>query len=48
VTPFNAETFLMHPTPMHNDSDEGDIVVQKNMKDDDSDEGDNVLQKNSM
>jgi len=39
----------MHPTLMHNDSDESDNVVQENnYDDDDSNKGDNVLQENSM
>jgi len=42
-TPFNVETLLMHPIPMHNDTDEDDNAVQKNGGDDDSDEGANVL-----
>jgi len=41
-------TFLMHPTPMHNDIDESDNAMQENSDDDDFDEGDNVLQENSM
>jgi len=39
----------MHPTPMENDSDEGDNAVQENNDvDDDFDQGDNVLQENNM
>ena len=49
MTPFNVRTSLMHPTLMHNDSDESDNVVQENnYDDDDSNKGDNVLQENSM
>ena len=36
----------MHPTPMHNDSDEGNNAVQENSDNDNFDEDDNVLQKN--
>ena len=46
---FNVRLSLMHPTPMHNDSDEGDNAVQENDNiDDDSDESDNVLQENNI
>jgi len=39
----------MHPTSMHNDTDDGDNVVQENNDDDDdSYEGDNVLKENNM
>ena len=49
MAPFNVGPSLMHPTLMHNDSDEGDNVAQENNGvDDNSNEGDNVLQKNSM
>ena len=46
--PFYVGTSLMHLTPMHNDTDEGNDAVQENGDDDDSGEGDYVLQKNSM
>ena len=38
VTLFNVGTSLMHPTPIHNDTDEGDNAVQENNDDDDSDQ----------
>jgi len=37
----------MHPTPIHNDADEGDNTVQ-NSDNDDFNEGDDVLQENNM
>jgi len=46
---FNIGTSMMHPTLMHNDSDDGDNIVQENNDaDDDSDGSDNVLKENSM
>jgi len=33
----------MYPTLMHNDTDDGDNMVQENSDDDNSDEGENVL-----
>ena len=47
-TLFNVAISLMHPTPMHNDTDEGDEAVQENSDDDESAESDDVLQENSM
>jgi len=47
MTHFNVRIFLMHPIPMHNDTDERDNVVQEN-NDDESVESDNVLQENNM
>ena len=47
-TPFNIGTFLMHLTPMHNDTDKGDDKVNENIDNDESKYNDDVLQEDSM